>query len=262
MEARSFFWRLLQVALLAPVLALAHAQTKVPEWTWMGGTDAADAPGTHGTKYDFAAANLPDSRDSATGWSDQGGMLWFFGGASDDYSNDLWAFDPARGAHGEWAWMGGSLPTSICSTEYCDPPSIYGKKYAFSTGNIPGGRAGAVSWSTHDGRAWLFGGAEAPTDTTYSWNEANDFWVFDPTQGAHGEWAWMGGNKISEAAQPGTYGTEHEFAPTNLPGGRWSLLRNSGVLFKRALPSGSVLCFWGWIGSGWVELAGELHRPE
>jgi hypothetical protein len=34
------------------------------------------------------------------------------------------------------------------------------------------------------------------------------------------------------------------------------------ALFERALPSGSVLCFWGWIGSGWVELAGELHRPE
>jgi hypothetical protein len=31
-----------------------------------------------------------------------------------------------------------------------------------------------------------------------------------------------------------------------------SLLRNSGVLFKRALPSGSVLCFWGldWIRPG------------
>ena len=31
-----------------------------------------------------------------------------------------------------------------------------------------------------------------------------------------------------------------------------SLLRNAGVLFKRALPSGSVLCFWGldWIRLG------------
>jgi hypothetical protein len=30
-----------------------------------------------------------------------------------------------------------------------------------------------------------------------------------------------------------------------------SLLRNAGVLFKRALPSGSVLCFW---GLNWIRL--------
>jgi hypothetical protein len=36
------------------------------------------------------------------------------------------------------------------------------------------------------------------------------------------EWAWMGGNNTvpSGKGQPGVYGTEYQFAPSNGPGGR------------------------------------------
>jgi hypothetical protein len=215
MGARSIAARWLPAALLASALAAVPAQTRVPEWTWMGGSVEAGDPGTYGTKYEFAEGNLPGGSAWASEWTDQSGRLWLFGG---DYSNDLWVFDPAQGTHGEWAWMGGSIP-GCPGDGWCEPPSVYGKEYAFAAGNIPGGRTDAVSWSTPDGRMWLFGGAVAPTVAT--WNEANDLWVFDPKQGAHGEWAWMGGNKLSFTDLPGIYGTEYQFASTNRPGGRW-----------------------------------------
>lgn len=215
-NARNLAGRWLLLGLFAPAFAPAHAQTRVPEWTWVGGNNAANEPGTYGTKFAFAEANLPNGRSGATEWTDQSGRVWLFGG---DYFNDLWEFDPAQGAHGEWAWMGGGIPYSNCKDDFCYPLGVYGKRSAFAAGNIPGGRTSAVSWSTPDGKMWLFGGGVVPTEPT--WNEANDFWVFDPSQGAHGEWAWMGGNKVSTATQPGIYGTEYQFASTNMPGGRW-----------------------------------------
>jgi len=189
------------------------------EWAWMGGSDTASPnligpPGVYGTEYQFAATNTPGARDSAVTWTTPDGRLWLFGGSGfdslgiDGYLNDLWAFDPSRGSNGEWAWMGGSNTVPSLSD---GQPGVYGTKYQFSPSNAPGGRYSGVTWTDNNGRLWLLGG-----------DLQNDLWVFDPCQGPHGEWAWMGGSNTD--AQPGVYGTEHRFALSNTPGARtWAV---------------------------------------
>jgi Galactose oxidase, central domain len=122
--------------------------------------------------------------------------------------NDLWVFDPSEGAHGEWAWMGGSSNYRASGT--------YGTEYQFAASNAPGARDSVTGWTDTSGRLWLFGGEGF--DSLGSNGLLNDLWVFDPSQGTHGEWAWMGGSEVARAA--GSYGTEYQFADSNVPGVR------------------------------------------
>jgi hypothetical protein len=196
----------------------------VGEWAWMGGSDLAGATGVFGTEFQFAASNAPGSRSGAASWTDQSGRFWLFGGNS-TYStmnsgeiNDLWVFDPSQGANGEWAWMGGSnsLPMSSAG-----PPGIYGTQYQFAASNIPGARSGAVRWTDQSGRFWLFGGSGY--DSSGNKGSLDDLWVFDPSQGTNGEWAWMGGSaELSGlgSCETSVYGSQYQFGASNTPGGR------------------------------------------
>jgi hypothetical protein len=196
------------------------------EWAWMGGSNTVQpllvnfgsgnilvgngVPGTYGTEYKYGPTYAPGSRFGASSWTDSKGRLWLFGGApyydslengelNADF-NDLWVFDPAEGANGEWAWMGGSQ--SACVN--CDNQAVAGTEYQFGPTNLPGQRDSAVSWTDKSGRFWLADGE--------SWgffNEGSqypyDLWVFDPTQGQHGEWAWMGSSPSYGAYSPATW---------------------------------------------------------
>jgi hypothetical protein len=71
------------------------------EWTWVGGSNAADEPATYGSQGVAAGSNIPGSRWHSTGWIDASDNLWLFGGngyySSDSlsgYLNDLWKFEP------------------------------------------------------------------------------------------------------------------------------------------------------------------------
>jgi hypothetical protein len=204
---------------LAPLAHPAAAQAP-GEWAWVGGSNALGQPTVYGVEYQFAAANTPGARSWSTSWADRQGRLWLFGGYNGVSLNDFWVFDPAQGAHGEWAWVGGS--------KQADEPGSYGTKYQFASANIPGGREQGASWIDQKGRFWLFGGLGP--DSAGATGYLNDLWVFDPAQGAHGEWAWMGGSDTVHVAsghfnysgQPGKYGTEYQFAAANIPGGRTS----------------------------------------
>ena len=192
------------------------------EWAWMGGSqtassaqfacDPSSAPS--GIEFQFADPNSPGHRAGSVTWTDQSGKLWLFGGAgcvSAGFAqdmDDLWVFDPSQGAHGEWAWMGGSSSYFVSG--------LYGAEYQFAASNIPGARDSAVSWIDSSGRLWLFGGVGY--DSAGNRGELNDLWVFDPFQGAHGEWAWMGGSNLARAV--GAYGTEYQLADSNVPGSR------------------------------------------
>ncbi|HEV2323513.1 MAG TPA: kelch repeat-containing protein [Terracidiphilus sp.] len=191
------------------------------EWAWMGGNSTVssvgfgcDQPTHYGTEYQFADSNYPGHRAGSLTWTDQSGRLWLFGGGGCDYTdypadmNDLWVFDPFQGAHGEWAWMGGSEVSRANGT--------YGAEYQFARTNAPGARDSAAAWTDTSGRLWLFGGEGY--DSLGNYSSLNDLWVFDPSQGAHGEWAWMGGSNTVRA--PGAYGTEYRFADSNVPGSR------------------------------------------
>ncbi len=228
------------------------------QWAWMGGSDVLPQTGAasgywncsvnecglagiYGVQYQFAPANNPGGREAAATWTDKSGRFWLFGGygigagmngvegeGGWGFLNDLWVFDPAEGAHGEWAWIGGN---DEIKGQNLGTAGTYGTLYDFAESNFPGSRWSSASWTDHDGRLWLFGGQgfDSAGNSVY----LNDLWVFDPTQGAHGEWAWMGGGKTvpitvancpigntSQCGLRGDYGAEYRYSVGNAPGSR------------------------------------------
>jgi hypothetical protein len=144
---------------------------------------------------------------------DNAGHLWLFGGSGGGSGPngdtvellDLWEFDPSTK---EWTWMGGS---SNSNCVYCFQPGVYGTLGTPASGNHPGGRFDATSWTDRSGNLWLFGGQGG------SYN--NDLWEFNPSTS---EWAWMGGSVDvpNTLGKPGVYGTLGIPAAGNVPGGR------------------------------------------
>jgi hypothetical protein len=205
------------------------------EWAWMGGPNVGVAwndPGDHGTEFQFDPANIPSYRQAPMHWDDGTGNLWLFGGLGSDSIgtvaplNELWTFNPSLGANGDWAWMDGDSTVTYYgpSGHYPGQPGVYGPKYRFDDTNLPGGRTSSSRWTDSKGRLWLLGGAGI---AHHGANDLlNDLWVFDPSQGVHGQWAWMGGNDTVVCGPQGchgrfgVYGTEYTFDPANGPGGR------------------------------------------
>lgn len=208
----------------------------INEWTWVGGasvvpctpTSCIGVWGVYGTLETPAAADWPGSRNGATGWTDKSGNLWLFGGDGADgagneaFLNDVWVFNPTTTM---WTWMGGS-DVVTCVMElggYCTASSNYGNEGTAASGNIPGGRFGAVGWTGSDGSLWLFGGetiVTAGADTML-----NDLWEFDPSTN---EWEWVGGTAaapcpvgVSCSGVSGVYGSPSVPDPANVPGGRY-----------------------------------------
>src|ERR1035437_1168577 len=177
------------------------------EWTWMGGSNVVNQPGTYGTQGTAAPGNIPGARGNAVSWTDAVGNFWLFGGdgfstgaGGYGYLNDLWKYSA-----GEWTWMGGS--------NVVNQPGTYGTQGTAAPGNIPGARGNAVSWTDAVGNFWLFGGNGS--DSIGAAGGLNDLWKYSANAG---EWTWMGGSNVVN--QPGTYGTQGTAAPGNIPGAR------------------------------------------
>ena len=124
------------------------------QWTWVSGnSDAASTGGVNGTYSSLGATGIPGSRYYANSWIDSSDNLWLFGGDGYDSNNsgvdlnDLWEFNSSTS---EWTWIGGS------STG--DQSGTYGTEGSAASGNVPGGRYGAGSWTGSNGYLWLFGG--------------------------------------------------------------------------------------------------------
>lgn len=188
------------------------------EWTWVGGSSAptqiltssgnqGDA-GVYGTLGAFAAANMPGSRDEGVTWTDHSGNFWLMGGEGFDASgtygslNDVWEYKPST--H-QWAWMAGS--------KYVNERAYFNSFGVFHSGNTPGARYGAVSFTDSSGNLWLFGGYGY--DAVSTQGELCDLWEFNPSTR---QWAWMGGSHY--ANQPGTYNTLDVASQGGHPGGR------------------------------------------
>jgi len=177
-------------------------------WTWVGGSNTVNAAGVYGTLGVASTGNVPGSREYAVSWTDPSGNFWLFGGygyvssGSLGYSNDLWKFNPTTGT---WEWVGGSNTVT--------PGGIYGTQGVASTGNAPGSREYAVSWTDPSGNLWLFGGYGfvSPSNNGY----LNDLWKFDPTAGT---WEWVSGSNNTYAS--GVYGTLGVPSTSNVPGAR------------------------------------------
>jgi hypothetical protein len=203
-------------------LAVAQAQTGA--WTWVGGGSTLSGSGNrgvYGTLGVPAPGNMPGGREGAIRWTDRSGNFWLFGGYGADsvgsnlgYLNDLWEYNVATG---EWTWVSGSSTLNGFGH-----PGVYGTLGVPASGNIPGGRVAAVSWTDIEGNFWMFGGSGK--DTNGSFGFLNDLWEFNPSIG---QWSWMGGsnllpNSSGYGGQPGVYGTFGVSAPANIPGGRAS----------------------------------------
>jgi hypothetical protein len=202
-------------------------------WTWMGGSQEVDQPGSYGTLGVPAPGNVPGARGWSCTWTDASGNFWLFGGlgwASADADpnldlNDLWEY-----SNGEWTWMGGSNQT--------EPSGVYGTMGTPAPGNVPGGRWEATCFGDSQGNFWLYGGLGI--DSTGKRGALADLWRY-----SNGEWTWMSGSNIAaESGAPGTwpgvavYGTEGVAAPDNTPGAR-------EVSSGWADPSGNLWLFGG-----------------
>ncbi len=104
-----------------------------------------------------------------------------------------------------WIWVSGSNGASASG--------VYGTRGAASTGNVPGARWEAVSWTDRSGNLWLFGGYgdESAGGSGY----LNDLWEFNPTAGT---WAWDSGSSTANAS--GVYGTPSVASINSVPGAR------------------------------------------
>jgi hypothetical protein len=212
--------------------------TTAPAWAWMDGANVINQNGVYGTLGMGAAGNTPGARAGATSWTDAAGDLWLFGGFNSSVFNDLWKY-----SGGQWTWVSGNT----------NPQGVYGTLGTAGTGNVPGARAGSVSWIDATGNLWLFGG----NDGTGDW--FNDLWKFSA-----GEWTWESG--ANTANQLGTYGTLGVAASANVPGARWEdvswidpagnfwLFGGNG--FDSAGTFGSLNDLWKYSGGQWTWMSG------
>ena len=170
------------------------------EWAWMGGSSTVGSDceslggglsicgqsGVYGTLGIPAAGNVPGGRNSALSWTNSSGNFWLLGGnglyanGEQGEHNDLWEFNPSTNL---WAWMGGSdtVPSSCAllnGSSFCGQPGVYGTLGTPATGNNPGGRGSASSWTDSAGHLWLFGGIGF--DAADNSGRLNDFWEYLP----------------------------------------------------------------------------------
>jgi N-acetylneuraminic acid mutarotase len=106
---------------------------------------------------------------------------------------------------GTWTWVGGA--------EVRNAPGIYGSLGSASSGNAPGARYGAASWTDAAGNFWLFGGFGY--DSNGNQGYLNDLWEYSQATQA---WTWVGGSNVDEAS--GSYGTLDNGSTNNVPGAR------------------------------------------
>ncbi|MGD0681059.1 MAG: Ig-like domain repeat protein [Terracidiphilus sp.] len=211
---------------LGPLNDLWEFNPTTKEWAWISGGSADYSPGVYGTPGSPAAGNTPGSRMSASGWTDNAGNLWLFGGYGLDangnspYLNDLWEFNPTTK---EWAWMSGSSSAPAPCTLGCSVPGVNGTLGVPAAGNMPEGRTFAATWTDSGGNLWLFGGTCFIAGNPDQRILLNDLWVFIPSLK---EWAWIGGTSALGCTgnQPGVYGTLGAPATGNIPGSRTSVV--------------------------------------
>jgi N-acetylneuraminic acid mutarotase len=177
------------------------------KWEQIGGSMSPGASGVYGNKGVAGSGNTPGARMGSASFADHSGNLWLFGGTGLDSTgtqgnlNDLWKYNK-----GVWTWVSGS--------NLVGASGVYGTQSTAASGNVPGARNGAVSWTDAVGNLWLFGGTGL--DSTGAVGNLNDLWVYNP---ATALWTWVRGSNIVGAS--GSYGMEGTPGPGNTPGSRY-----------------------------------------
>jgi hypothetical protein len=165
-------------------------------WTWMKGPGTQNTFGIYGTMTVADTANFPTSRwECLAAWTDINNDLWFFGGITGLYMNDMWKYNISSNS---WTWMKGS------STGY--PSNVYGTLGIEDTANVPSGRASYTHWMDGSGNFWIFGGLDVS-------GRNNDLWRYNPQTN---NWSWWGGSN-----QVASYGTQCQSSTASWPDGRY-----------------------------------------
>src|SRR5258706_114514 len=157
---------------------------------------------------------------------------------------------PPPGHVSTWSWVNGAKALYQAG--------VYGTEGTASPSNVPGARAGAVSWRDSSGHFWLFGGCGG--DSSGSLRDLNDLWKFDGTN-----WTWVSGSNV--ISQPGVYGTKGTSSPSNVPGARFtsvSSIDKSGNLWlfggigrESTGTQGNLNDLWKFDGSNWTWVSGS-----
>jgi hypothetical protein len=160
---------------------------------------------------------------------------------------------PPVNATNEWTWVNGS--------SMANQPGIYGTQGTAASGNVPGAREQAVSWSDSSGNFWLFGGSGYDSNGN-SGVPLSDLWKYSA-----GEWTWLDGANV--AGLSGTYGTQGIAAPSNFPGARFGAVgsRDSagnlwlfgGYFISPSGPAGNGILndLWKYSSGEWTWMSGS-----
>jgi N-acetylneuraminic acid mutarotase len=230
-------------------------------WTWIGGPNIVNQPGTYGTQGKSAPGNVPGARYDAVGWTDAAGNFWLFGGHGSASTpgfgelNDLWKY-----SGGTWTWMSGSNASDQIGT--------YGTQGTAAPGNIPGARDSSASWTDAAGNLWLFGGDGSVSAGQFG--DFNDLWSYSVSEGM---WTWIGGSNLPD--QRATYGIQGTAARANIPGARDSAVSwinatgnfwlFGGEGFTSTAESGFLNDLWKYNASAgewtWISGANSINQP-
>jgi len=174
------------------------------QWTWIKGDSAEGSIGIYGAKGIPSIVNKPGCRDKSTGWVDNNGDFWVFGGngkgdgsSTIGYLNDIWRYNIATN---QWTWISGDNTINSIN--------IYSTSGVFSPNNKPCGRCYSASWVDTSGMVWVFGGQ---SDLGF----LNDLWKYNPT---NNQWAWIKGDLVINTN--GVYGNIGVPDTLNKPGAR------------------------------------------
>ena len=173
------------------------------QWTYVMGSTTANQTGTYGMQPfvgpprttaaaglaglpSSATSTLPGSRWGASGWVDQGGNFWLFGGWGLDSTatngngalNDLWAYTPntTAGQPGTWTWVKGSN-TGSDNGVYGTLARPYLTYYVWT----PRWAQQCDTLGRYQrGQLWLFGGEGYDSTSTTGNGYLNDLWRYLP----------------------------------------------------------------------------------
>ena len=156
-----------------------------------------------------------------------------------------------------WTWVSGSNTN--------DQGGTYGAQGTADATNVPGARAGAISWADASGDLWLFGGLGYDGVGTFGY--LNDLWRWDGTQ-----WTWVSGSNTY--IQSGTYGIQGTADAANVPGARYDsmswtdasgdlwMFGGYGLDVAGGFAFGNLNDLWRWDGTQWTWISGSNTRNQ
>eukprot|EP01122_Echinamoeba_exundans_P014794 TRINITY_DN6778_c0_g1_i1.p1 TRINITY_DN6778_c0_g1~~TRINITY_DN6778_c0_g1_i1.p1 ORF type:complete len:1331 (+),score=177.31 TRINITY_DN6778_c0_g1_i1:128-4120(+) len=150
-------------------------------WTWIGGTNDTNSPGSYDQIGVSSPSNIPRARQGCTAWFNSNRIQFYLYGGRNVQSttatlNDVWQFDVSSRI---WTLLSGGNAT--------DQVGDYSSSVKF-----PGARWGHLTfYDESSDQVWMFGGSGYNTAAA---SAMNDLWRFDLDTVS---WSWLSGSDSS-----------------------------------------------------------------